>query len=73
MASDSYRQMFSLVALVAFLLPQSSNQEKESAPLARLQAKIEVVSLRNFTSSELAAQYRNPTAFIFRAKRRRQV
>jgi hypothetical protein len=52
---------FSLVVLAAFLLPQSSNQKKEGAPLTRLQAKIDVVSVPNLTPSELAGQYTNPS------------
>lgn len=47
----------SLPFVITLLLPQTSNHKTERAPLVRLQAKIDVVSVPNFTLSELAGQY----------------
>lgn len=49
----------SLPVVIALLLPQSSNHKTERTPIARLQAKIDVVSVPNLTPSELAGQYTN--------------
>ena len=53
------RLLWLSVAAIAVLMPQSSNQKSESAPLKRLQAKIDVVSVPNLTPSELAGKYTN--------------
>jgi hypothetical protein len=49
----------SLPVVLALLLTQSSNHKTERTPIARLQAKIDVVSVANLTPSELAGQYTN--------------
>jgi hypothetical protein len=52
----------SLPVVIALLLTQSSNHKTERTPLERLQAKIDVVSVPNITTSEFAGQYTNPSA-----------
>jgi hypothetical protein len=51
----------SMPVVIALLLTQSSNHKTERTPLERLQAKIDVVSVPNITTSEFAGQYTNPS------------
>jgi len=50
-----------LPVAIALLLAQSSGRKIEPTPLARLQAKIDVLAVSNLAPVDLAGQYTNPS------------